>query len=139
MRASRATMDLQSPPDVMRGQPGPSGPPVPPIRGKEQSGLSGPPGPPRPLVASTPDQPTFVVSSGYPAMETFLGLHVLPGPPGPPGPALAGSVGPITDNLAQAMLVSDVSPKNVVVCLVFDDIPRHPGDIGHLQLYEHFK
>ncbi|KAM9415325.1 uncharacterized protein ACWYII_024248 isoform 3-T4 [Salvelinus alpinus] len=130
MRASRATMDLQSPPDVMRVS-------------QATMDLQSPPDMARaslaPVVLQCPLYVTFVVSSGYPAMETFLGLHVLPGPPGPPGPALAGSVGPITDNLAQAMLVSDVSPKNVVVCLVFDDIPRHPGDIGHLQLYEHFK
>ncbi|XP_023834955.1 translation initiation factor IF-2 [Salvelinus sp. IW2-2015] len=54
------------------GQSGSSEPPVPLRRGEEQTGLSGPPGPPRPLVASSPDQPTFVFFSGYPALETFL-------------------------------------------------------------------
>lgn len=46
--------------------------PVPPRSGEGQLGLRGHPGPPRPLVQSTADRPTFVVSSGYPALETFL-------------------------------------------------------------------
>eukprot|EP00063_Salmo_salar_P085898 XP_014060733.1 PREDICTED: collagen alpha-1(XVI) chain-like [Salmo salar] len=88
--------------------------PVPPRSGEGQLGLRGHPGPPRPLVQSTADRPTFVVSSGYPALETFLGLPALSGHPGAPGPAVSGSAGPITDTLAQVMLVSDdLSPRTM--------------------------